>query len=675
MSLLPDFPSIELDDFGGAWLLSDPSMVPLRGALLAKNVEYSSGEVASRHGFAVPAGSIFPASISLGAMYVWYAPFSSMTGFASSTDSALAYLDTAAPAVEVYLLSGGHLFSVGYSVGATSAAATLVGVGLRLYFVTSTTTQAGVTLGVLAPLSDGTSSRAIMFASPMTYVPSAPTEPSAGLITAGVHRLAYVVEDHSGFMSRLSPDAGTLAPPDLTTFSPLTFTATGAKNASWTLNPTQWPQGSAYVSVAMTTTTNLNQYYIVPGTRTAVPSDFSASSKTIAFSISDADLASRGTDATPNLYWLTRRPGTEALPFTVRHIALFGERMAYLASAADLSGNPIDALYISERNSYQSITADQHVKQLPGQRSMTTMFRMGTTNYICGPHEIYSLSDNNDVPVTWPTPRLVDGRCGTLAVRGVEVSPSGDFAWVADQGGLYVFTGGSITALAVSYEQTPDWNRINWSKAYCVQIKDDAANKRVYVMVPLDAATTPSHIMMWDYTDGTTYDKVRYSLNNLTSYSLGAMELVRNDLAAAVAGTKKKVELWLGSSTTAVILRQLSDFDTNPYRDNGVAITSTYRTAPLPGRAAARGLINQHHGFKLRITGAGTMTPKMYDIDAAKSFTCTALTLATAPDVDALFLGDLLGELGFAEFSTSTLDTYWSIAYLCWYYSPWLIQR
>lgn len=694
MSLLRDYQFRELTSFGGAWLLQDPSTVPVTAALRSRNVEFVSGMVGVRKGFQtiINAGGNPLVAVSAVEMYAMYAPFPPINTLDLS-DVALVTADynsgistltvTATPLLlRNAIVSGGLSSSVVTSTAVRNAS--FVSVGMRLYGAYTSALQAGIGIGGVASGYNSTGTLLFLgdavtnlFLGPSTYAP-ATSEPAAGVVTAGIHRLGYLIEYASGFTTRVSPDAGSVQP-SLTSFTPISVTAAGSKNLRATITNT-WGSEVVAISLVMTTVTNLNQYYIVPGTRTAVSASF-----TITFSISDADLSSQGIDATPYLYWLTQwasASGVAApsnIPFTTRHVALLGDRMGYLATANDGKGNAVDALYVSERNNYQAITADQHLVQIPGQRPMTTMFRMGGMNYLAGPHELYGVTDNGDVPATWAAPTMIDGRHGTLATHGVEVASSGNYAWIADQGGLFLFTGGPITSLPVSYQQTSDWSRINWTAAYCVKIKDDAANKRVHVLVPLDGATSPSHKMVFDYTNGTTFEAVMYSLDNITGYSMGSMELIRNPLFSQASGNKQKIELWLGSSASGQYLRQVNDLDTNPYRDTAsavnIAINAAYRTCPLPGRDQAGGVISLHHGFHARIKGAGAITPTVYDIDAVRSFTCRAVTLATAPDADILCAADLRGELAFVEFATNTVDTHWQLAYLKYYHSPYLMQR
>ncbi len=445
MSLLRDFSYREVISFGGPWLLPDASMVTTQGALLARNVEYIAGQVGKRTGYKAidwNALTVYTSS----QLYAWYAPFSAFPTVGYS-DSALVSFSAAGsggfPGIQVInLKTRTMILSLG-STGCVSAS--MVGVGLRLYAAFHDANQRGSaasSYGVIFA-SGGSSNYATGPLLPAPWKSTAAfsvTTSGVGLVTAGVHRFGYIVEFASGFTTRASPDSATTSPPSITSFTPTAFTAAGAANVVVQVTPNVGgaPDAVAF-SVLMTTASNLNQYYIVPGSRTAILGG-SGSPASYTVSISDADLASQGVDATPYLYWLTATANAanvgQTAPFNPSHLCLFGDRMAYKAYQADNQGSNIDCLYVSERNNYQAITADQHLVMLPGQRNITTMFRMGGGNYIVGPHEIYSVTDTGDVPVTWPAPHLVDGRTGTLAIHGVEVAPSGQYAWIADQSGL-----------------------------------------------------------------------------------------------------------------------------------------------------------------------------------------------------------------------------------------------
>ncbi len=660
-------------------------MVDVRGALLARNVEYIAGQVGTRVGYQVVNWNALTVYTSQ-QMYAWYAPFSAFPTVGYG-DVALASFSVSGPNVQVInLKTRTTIMTLSSSATpATAAGATMVAVGLRLYVAYHDTKQRGLFASTggwgVVYADSGSSSQAngALFPGPWKNMSStfAASASGSGAVTAGLHRIGFLLEFPSGFTTRASPDTGTTSPPSVVSFAPLTVTSVGSDTIVTAVKPISTTTAAEPVafSVIMTTVGNLNQYYIVPGSRTVLTGYPGTTGYTI--SISDADLASQGVDATPYLYWLTCDANSlnfpQVPPFSPSHLCLFGDRMAYKGYQKDNKGSSIDCLYVSERNNYQAITPDQHLVMLPGQRQITTMFRMGGSNYIAGPHEIYSVTDTGDVPVTWPAPHLVDGRVGTLAVHGVEVSPSGQYAWIADESGLFLFTGAPITAGAVSYYQESDWSRINWAVAYLIQLKDHAGAKRLHILVPLDGATTLTHVMTYDYTDGADYQSVRYSLDSISGYNIGSMELVQNNLPGQATGNQEVVEVWLGPRTGTTYLRKTSLLDTTPYHDDAsTAIASTYRTAPLPGRG---GLINLHHGFHARLKGAGTITPTLYDIDAVRSFVGRTATLSVTPDADILFLMEMRGELAFVEFATNTADTHWHLAYLKYYYSPYLMQR
>jgi hypothetical protein len=703
MSLLSDWKFRELGAFGGAWLNKDRSMIDTRGAILAQNVEYMTGSVGTRHGFQEI--TVLPQFNRVIELYEWLAPFSEINSGYADNALVVAWINSGAVRLSVQNLNttvgGGALGYFDPPGGSmTNGGSTLLGVGMNLFCTLCDTSQRGLTSASTfrlfnSPSSPGTPliggvGNGAAFPGPSTYTPSITTA-GAGLVTAGSHRFGYLIEYQTGFTTRVSPDAGTATIPTVFTFAPITVSAGSASTLQVAFLP-NWAdsrlQGITAVSIIMTTTTNLSQYYVVPGSRTL---NDGVAAFTVNVSISDGDLSSTGTDATPYLYWMTRSANNVSAsvptPFTCRHIALWADRMAFMASVPDNKGNMIDAIYASERNNYQAITPDQHVLQLPGQKAMVTMFRMGSVNYILGPHEIWGVGDNGDVPVTWSAPSLVDGRHGSLAIHGAEVAPSGDRAWIADQAGLFLFTGGPILDLPLSYYQAPDWNRINWAAAYCVTIKDDSGSRRVCVTVPLDGATIASHVMTWDYTDGLTPEAVRYSLNYITlgggalpQQPIGGMELVRNDLLNQGANFGR-VELWLALWTpntdfsTEYLLRHTSDQDALPFRDMSYGIQSVWSSCPFPGRDMGLSVVQQHHGFQARLRGLGTMTPVVWDIDGEHSFICRTVTLTETPDQDELCFADLLNELAYVSFSTKIVDTYFRVSFLRWYHTPYVMQR
>jgi hypothetical protein len=644
--VLSDYHKREILDFGGAVNLLEPTDVALPNALTAHNVEFVSGKFKKRFGFA-PAININEAATSLfdwifanGNYIVWFLPGTGVRRSLISSPSSATIMST----------SSGN-------------AASFAPAGARLYAAFFNSSGRGAAQGQVYSHNTGADT---LFAPPITYTPGAPTQPASGSITAGNHRLGYIIETRNGFLTRPSPSDANLK------FQPVTFTATGSKNASWNLNTT-WPTYAAKVHVIMTTVANPNRFYFVPGAFASVPGG-SPFSVNIGIDVSDDDLVQSQTSKEINknqLNLLTQSiSGTG--PFNPSVVLEYGDRMCYLTQATDALGNNYSVVYVSEPSDYQQITADQHVLEAPGRKELMSMFALRNTLYLLGPHGTYATSDSGDVPVFWGVV-TVDGSKGTQAPRGAIASPKGDYGWVADEGGLYHFNG-TYPDLPISYYQTTDWRRINWAAAWCLQVKDHPSKQQVAVLAPLDGASTPSHLMVWDYTNGVSPIAAKYSIWNIASYSLGAIEVVQNDLASMPTGVAKRLELWVSPSNAAPLLRQMWAEDTNPYRDNGQAITALYETALFPGKGAA-GQIFHHWAAHLRVRGSGSLAPIVYTLDAATNKTLRTITLLSSPGKEELVYPDLNREGVYYRFSNSALDEWFEVSAIRHYYEPWVDQR
>lgn len=644
-----------MEDFGGAWTYVDANDVRPPASLIANNTRFRPGQAATRLGF--------PSAYNLGhavtEMFNWLSNLGNhLLVFQQGTG--IRIFDIASP-------SPVTVSSIG-----TGQAAKFAADGSRAYAAIFDTNGRSTTAGRVIVFVTPNFVADTLFPGPLTHVPSTPTEPGAGVVTAGSHRLAYAVRYRSGFIGRLSPDSGS-GTPSLSTFTPTSFTSAGSKNLRWVLNPTTWPTGAAKVLVAMTPVANPNLYVFVPGAEATVPSGASQSTQ-IDINVSDDDLISflDTNDATDHRLLLTQTTGGTA-PFNPHSLFTHGERMVYITTTTDELGNAVGAAYISNRNAYQEIYADFSLVQLPGRLNITTGFSHQGVLYFLGPHWTYATQDTGGDPVEWPTPRLIDGSKGTLAVRGVELSPSGGHAWVAAESGLYAFDG-IYQDLPISYYQTDQWNRINWAAAHALKIVDIPEERIMAVLAALDSATSPSHILCWSYLRGLGPTRTDFSMWTLSGYSLGSMAAVQNDLAGLPAGVAKRLELWLGPSNAAPLLRMASELDTTPYRDNGAAIAWTYRLPLLPQQRLPIQVL-QHHGAHIRHRGAGSTAVNAISLDGGETIALTAITGTTAPGLEHQRMFQRVGDLMSLEFSTNAVDAYGILSGLTYYYSEYAQQR
>lgn len=654
--------SRKLIAFGGAWTARDAPDIPLNKAQQSDNCEFPvPGTPKTRYGFS----EAFDANEAIGSMRNWISNLGNyLVWLLAGTGIRIIDVTANPPAKSTVV-------STASGVGASFADA-----GARYYVALFGTNGKGATEGRVISYQSSSFVGDKLFPPPLTYSPGAPSEPGAGSVTAGLHRLAYCVEYRSGALLRLSPDSGA-APPDIDSFAPVEFTSAGSKNLQWVINPTSpaWPADVVKVHIAMTPVSNPNLYVFVPGANAAVTGG-GADSKTITFDISDDDLYAviEYNDATPHRFFLTRdSDGTDDGPFDPAVVVPVGDRMGYVTTVDDGLGNDVGAFYVSNRNRFQEITADQHLIQLPGQRDIATAFYLFGNVYLLGPGWTYSTHDNGRTPVEWPTPAEVDGQKGTDAPLGVAVAPSGMHGWVASKQGLYYFNG-AYAHLPISDEQSDVWRTINWNYGYQIEVLDYEERKTVMVKVPLGSAITPSHILTWNYRKGFGPDKAEYSPYTISGYDLGAMALVQNQLNGVAAGNAKKLELWLGPSDADAILRQKTASDANPYNDADAGIISIFKTALLPGPIKETQIL-QHHGGHFGVEGDGSLVLKIHNLDDTWDRPLRSIALQTSPG-KAIFRGTYrIADLVAYSFTTSAADSWFQLSELQVYHSPYARHR
>lgn len=656
MAFLKGVLEVEVNDFNGAITRLDPYDVPRDNGLYALNVSYSPGNCATRYGHSV----VFNQSDGvITALAGWVFP--------GAHNSIVMYFVPASGLVIGYIQFGGTFFTM-MTAGAASVGAVLLPVGSRAYAVFyDVTGRTGTTYGQVFGLGIGADP---LFAAPLPNVPTI-TETAAGVVTAGVHRIGYLATTRNGFTTNLSPFSGGV-------FAPVSFTSAGGQNLHVVIPATipTYMQGTNNVQIVMTTTTNLNRYFTVPG---AIGS-LLVGGATINVSIDDDDLAATGTDVTNQVDLLVNGLTTAPYnpPFLPYAIFTYSNRMCYCT----YDGANIPVLYVSEQNDPQHVTADQHAIYLEGQVQTITGFSMRGVAYLGTQFSFYSMEDNGDAPVTWIPPQKIDGSIGILAPTCIAVNQAAGYAAIASERGLYIFHGGIFPTLPISYYQNTDWQRINWATPTKVQVVDDQLNKRFIVLAPLTAGSgsTPTsaagtYRMMWDYTDGDTADTAKYCISKFESYTPGAMATIQNI-------SNSLTEVWYAPNQTGYIIRQNDGSETHPYRDvapdgTPAAINSKYQTTLVPGDEDPSETIHDFHGGHFRVTGNGSFALVVSGVDGTVTTTPAAspVALSAAPGKELLVKWWLRSERASLTFGTNAIDEWFQLAHLNLYYTNSFPQR
>ncbi len=651
---------LDLSQFNGSQQrLGDYGTGP-NNALFSQNTSFNPGQVSKRLGHSV-AFTIVSDGAAL-TLANWYF-------FFGATPAIVALFYTATTGIKGWQLTVGGF--TGNLIPITGAAgASMVPTGMRLYaaFYDSTGRYAGGN-GV-ASIYGWNIGYDPLFAAPMASTMIV-AETGAGVVTAGVHKIAYLPTTRNGFTTKTSPVIAGV-------FTPTSFTSTGSKNLAVQVNgvpPTYMTGGS--LQIVMTPVTNPNKFFTVPGA-----TGLSSNGVIITFDIDDDDLQALGTDVTDQVNILTNTSTTAPYnpPFLPSAIFPYSNRMGYCT--IDAASVPV--VYMSDKNDFQRVTADQNGIYLEAHDKPVQGVSLGGVCYIGSPFCFYSCTDSGDAPVNWTPPQKVFGSVGILSPTCVSVDPSQTRALIASQQGLYLFRGGVFPELPISYNQKPDWDRIDWTRPTEVQVVEDQTKKKFIVIAPLvadlsadtDIAGAGTYEMSWDYTEGDEPFTVKYSINPYSSYQPRSLALIINY-------PNFILEAWTGPAGNGPVIRENDGSEAHPYRDvdmsgDAAAIAAYYETSIVPGETKGnRATIHDFHGAHFRVQGVGNMEIQANGIDnqVTKVPTRSPLPLSETPGEEELVKWFLRNEQQSIRFGNAIVDEWFTVSLIRAYWTNAMQMR
>lgn len=360
-----------------------------------------------------------------------------------------------------------------------------------------------------------------------------------GQCTAGTHYLALVYANRTGF-STVPVSADSSGTPYSITLGAgmrqVTIIVNVPPQIDGGTNPTG---GQATLYLLVTRADSATNWYFLPA---AVPPSTSveqfpipynaAATATFIFDLADEDLAASA-DPANNQFLLLTQAADGTGPFLPQFVAVYGTRMCYGVGSK---------LYASNQNDAQTITETDNVVIMPNQRYIGFAFALpnGTSLYLGGDHWTAYATDNSDTPSTWSEPISVSDQLGAPGMNCICRETCGNYAWVVTEGGPYMFAG-SYDPKPLTYLSADLWKRVNWTANYAIEIADDTVALRLYIAVPLDGATEPTHVIVIDYQNGTSFDTVDISLDNYDKPTFGGIGVVKE---WATDGDN----LWIGPS-------------------------------------------------------------------------------------------------------------------------------
>lgn len=259
--------------------------------------------------------------------------------------------------------------------------------------------------------------------------------------------------------------------------------------------------------------------------------------------------------------------------FLIDSLEIFPTKQPFNASIvrASLAESP---------ESYDGVTGFLSVSENDG-FAVRSAFVIRENLYFVKEHGIYvTQDDGTNEPNQWKITE-VSRKVGTPSVNGVAVGE--DWAVIAHRTGLYYTSGGEPKKIC--QEIQPTWDRINWAAGQAIWTQVDLQNKRIYIGVPLDGATSCNKILMLDYRGVSTADELPSAEAIHTSYSgkLLVLEKSRKWSPWTIAANSGAIverfdgtqQMFLGNGAGNGKIYQLADAQ---FTDDGVKIPDYYTT-------------------------------------------------------------------------------------------------
>ena len=297
------------------------------------------------------------------------------------------------------------------------------------------------------------------------------------------------------------------------------------------------------------------------------------------------------------------------------------------------------ASYVEDPESYSSVTGFLNVWPENGQ-AVRAAFVLREKLYWVKERSLYATQDDGqNEPNDW-TIDEISNKVGTFSVHGVDVGE--EWAIIAARQGVYIFWGPE--PVKISQEIQPTWNTINWIYGHRIWVRIDDVNKRVLVGAPINGATTPNCVFMFDYRGIDTAQEiaehwtVRYSsytgkilaIGNAPKWSPWNMRI---NSAALIERNDGTAHMFLGNGAGTGKIYDLLDPQQpgsgGVYNDDGAGIPWTYTTYYAPGHQDEQALkLGSHRKLYAYLTGLVEGSGQM-DIIAQPIGNITTTKIAT----------------------------------------------
>ena len=328
---------------------------------------------------------------------------------------------------------------------------------------------------------------------------------------------------------------------------------------------------------------------------------------------------------------------------------------------------------------------------IQNQQPVTNAFTIFDKLYILKTNSLFSTEDNGTTePNNWGL-KEDSNRIGCCGINALSYGEE----WVtfAHRTGLYVFFGGEPRK--ISQEMQPVWDLINWKAGNTIWVRNDIAQRRILVGVPLNTPnawlpnapvnknpTTPNVILMLNYREiNSVQDLVAEAPIHVTyANRIVAKDIsrkwsiwnIKSPYADFVERQDGSNPLFIGNGLSNSKIYQLLDSPAIPggtqTSDDGLSINSIYTTFGFVKQDFAQGLpIGQHrkdfHYLSMAVDGSGDLgimcLPDQLDSIYADALVPITMINPSTDNVE-LPLNETCTRL-FLQFSTNAVGSWFSI--------------
>jgi hypothetical protein len=308
-------------------------------------------------------------------------------------------------------------------------------------------------------------------------------------------------------------------------------------------------------------------------------------------------------------------------------------------------------------DSYDGVSGIQEIAVNNGQ-GIRAAFKLRNNLYFVKERSLYvTATDGVNEPALWSVEE-VSNKVGTPSSHGVGYGE--EWVVIASRSGLYYFDGSE--PIKLSQEIQPTWDAINWQYGQLIWVQVDTQHKRIYVGVPMGAATQPNQILMLDYTEGMQDPLVSVYTVAAERSRKWAPWMISANSCGLIERSNGVAQVFLGTNNSSGKIYALTE---GQFSDDGAAINSFYSTAFL----AATGLSGRNlFGYLTAyVQGAGSLALSAALPGSVSVMSLGAWTLAAPASRDMEQFTNVLAERVAYQIGTNTAGSWFSVTKLV----PW----